>query len=270
MGRSNYFGEEIKMTDNIKIISKKEFIKTYKKVPDQKEVWDNISDLWVEYKKKPFFTVEDFLRKASSDFLKSENSKFPKEKIKIIDLGCGSGRNMIKNDNVEYYGVDFSDSQINCAKKIIKENGINAKLFKYSAAKLDKKVFRDEMFDYGLFIATLHCIEDSEDRLNALKEFYRVLKKGSEGLISVWNSDDSRFKDVNYHGDIYMSWKKDGKEHYRYYYLYNEGELINLLKSVGFNILEIQTNLDIKDSMRITNSLKDRFGKKNLIIRVGK
>lgn len=249
----------INMTENIKIISKDEFLKKNKK-PDQEQVWDNISDLWGEFKKKPFFTVEDFLKG---------------KKGKIIDLGCGSGRNMIgallEKDfgEKEYYGVDVSTNQLKAAEKSAKERGINAKFFKSGADKLPEN-FKDEMFDYGLFIATLHCIEDEEKRLNALKEFYRVLKKDGEGLISVWNSCDERFKDVNCHGDIYMSWKKDGKEYMRYYYLYTQEELISLIESVGFKVIKIKTNLDNKDSMRITNLEKDRFSKKNLIIHVKK
>lgn len=242
------------MTIPIKIISKQEYLKNNKE-PIQEEVWDSISELWVEYKKKPFFHIEEFLTG---------------KKGLVIDLGCGSGRNMIKSEDIEYFGVDFSKSQIECAKKIVEEKKINAKLFQVSAASLDKKVFKDNMFDYGLFIATLHCIESLDDRLKALKEFYRILKKGAEGLISVWNSSDSRFEQVNYNGDIYMSWKKDGKEHFRYYYLYSEKELTDLIKSVGFKIVEIKTNLDTKDSMNIANSLKDRFSKKNLIVRVKK
>lgn len=244
------------MTESIKIISKQEFLKQNKnQKPNQEEVWDNISDLWVEFKKKPFFTIEDFLKD---------------KKGKIIDLGCGSGRNMIASKDIEYYGVDFSDSQIKAAEKLTKERKINAKLFKMNADKLDKDIFKNEMFDYGLFIATLHCIESEKERLSALKEFYRILKEGAEALITIWNSEDVRFKDMNYHGDIYMSWKKDGKEYYRYYYLYDKEEFLDLLKSVGFKVLEIKTNLDIKDSLRITNSLKDRFSKKNWIVRVGK
>jgi ubiquinone/menaquinone biosynthesis C-methylase UbiE len=254
------------MGENIKIISKEEFLKKNKK-PNQEEVWDNISELWKEYRKLPFFNVEDFLRRASSDSAKSENSKIAKE-IKVIDIGCGSGRNMIASSELFYYGVDFSTEQINCAKKVIKEKGINAKLFKSSAAKLDSKVFKDGMFDYGLFIATLHCIEGEKERENALKEFYRVLKKGAEGLISVWNSEDPRFNGLS--GDIYMSWKKDGEEHMRYYHLYNSEELFNLIKSVGFKITEVKTNLDTKDSNILANSKEDRFSKKNLIVKVKK
>ncbi len=240
--------------ESIKIIRKSEYEKKFEK-PEQEEVWDNISDLWSEFKKKPFFTVEDFLKN---------------KKGKIIDLGCGCGRNMIASIDLEYYGVDFSDKQLKSAEKITLDKKIHAKFFKSSADKLDKNVFKDNMFDYGLFIATLHCIEGEKERENALKEFYRVLKKGAEALISIWNSTDERFKQVNYHGDIYMSWRKDGKEHMRYYYLFDKDEFIDLLKSVGFKILEINTNLDIKDSMRIITSQKDRFSKKNWIVRVKK
>lgn len=230
--------------ENIKIISKKEFLRK-NKTPDQEEVWDEISDLWVEYKKKPFFNVEEFLKG---------------KKGKVIDLGCASGRNMLKNEAVEYYGVDFSGKQIEFAKKIVKEKGINARFFKMNVDKLDSKIFKDNMFDYGLFIATLHCIDTEEKRLNALKEFYRVLKKNSEALVSVWNSSDARFKGML--GDIYMSWKKDGKEYYRYYYLYDEKELLDLLKSVGFEVLEVL----VKEKEHYI----DRFSKKNLIVKVKK
>lgn len=223
----------------IQIISKKEFLKNNKK-PNQEEIWDEISDLWVEYKKEPFFRVREFLEG---------------KKGKIIDLGCGSGRNMIASNDVEYYGIDFSANQLKCAEITAKEKGINARFFKKYAWKTD---FPDKMFDFGLFIAALHCIEDKKKREESLKEFYRVLKKNSKSLISVWNSDDKRFNGLK--GDIYMGWKKDRKEYFRYYYLYDKNELIELLEKVGFKIDEIYE----------IDSFNDRFSKKNLIIRVRK
>jgi len=231
------------MTEQLKILSKKEFIKKHRKLPNQEEVWDEISDLWAGFKKKPFFNVEDFLKG---------------KKGKIIDLGCGSGRNMIPSKDIIYYGVDFSENQIKAAKENTKENKINAKFFKMSGDKLDPEIFNDSMFDYGLFIATLHCIEGEEKREKALFEFFRVLKPGAEGLISVWNSEDSRFSGLL--GDIYMSWKKDGKDYFRYYYLFSRKELISLLKKVGFNIIKINSE----------DEFNDRFSKKNWIIYVKK
>lgn len=239
------------MTIPIKIISKKEYLKKNKE-PNQEEVWDSIAVPWKEYRSNQIPIVAEFLNKAGSDFKKSE-------KCKIVDLGCGSGRNMIKNDNIEYYGVDFSGEQLKQAEEYLKNEKINAKLFKADIGTegLDKNIFQDEMFDYGLFIATLHCIEGKKERENALKEFYRVLKKGSEALITIWNSEDERFDGKT--GDFYMSWKKDGKEHMRYYYLYDKKELVELLEKIGFKIIE-----------EFQEREKDRFSRKNWIFKIKK
>ena len=225
-----------------KIISKKEYLKNNKR-PDQEEVWDNISDLWVEYKKMPFFNVEDFLKN---------------KKGKIIDLGCGTGRNMIASKDLEYYGVDTSSCQLGKAISFSEDNKINAQFFKMSAHKLSKKDFKKDMFDCGLFIAALHCLENSDKRLRALNELYRVLKPGAEALISVWNSEDKRFDSVRNEKDIYMSWKYEGNVYMRYYYLFDKKELIDLIERAGFEILEIY------------DKGNDRFSKKNLIVRVRK
>jgi len=229
------------MTIPIKIISKKEFEKQNKK-PKQEEVWDNIADSWKEYRAKELPIVAEFL---------------DDKKGKVIDLGCGAGRNMIKNNKIEYYGVDFSKKQLKHAQNFIQKQKINAKLFKSKVSKLDRKNFSDEMFDSGLFIATLHCLETLEEREDALKEFYRILKKNAEALISVWDSEDKRFKGLK--GDIYMSWKRNNILYMRYYYLYDRKELINLLKKIGFKIMEEYKSQE-----------HDRFSKKNLIIRIKK
>lgn len=229
-----------------KIISKKEYLRNNKR-PDQEEVWDNISFSWKEFRQGKIPVVVEFLKD---------------KKGKVIDLGCGTGRNMIASKDLEYYGFDTSSCQLGKAISYADDNKINAQFFKMSAHKLSKKDFKKDMFDCGLFIATLHCLENSDKRLRALNELYRVLKPGAEALISVWNSEDKRFDKVRQEKDIYMSWKYGGKTYMRYYYLYSEEELLDLLKKIGFKILEVWN----KDAEHYT----DRFSKKNLIVRVKK
>jgi ubiquinone/menaquinone biosynthesis C-methylase UbiE len=234
------------MTEPIKILSKKEFLKLNNK-PDQEKVWDNVAK---SVSKRDYFKIREI--SAVKDFLKNKKGI-------VIDLGCGAGWNMITNDNIVYYGADFSKESLELTRKRAEMKKINVKLIKGDVSRLDKKIFCDSMFDYGLFIAVLHCIETKEKRENSLKEFYRVLKPGAYGLISVWKSDDKRFDCVNNHGDIYMNWKINNKNNFRYYYLYEKKELIDLLKKTGFEIIEFCPVVE-----------KERFSKKNWIIRVKK
>jgi ubiquinone/menaquinone biosynthesis C-methylase UbiE len=169
---------------------------------------------------------------------------------------------MIKVSDVKYYGVDFSKEQLKHARKFTLQEKLDAELFCSRIDNLDNKIFKNNMFDYGLFISTLHCLESKKERKNSLKEFYRILKKGGEGLISVWDSSDKRFDGVYNCGDIYMDWREEGVSHFRYYYLFDKREFLRLLCDVGFDVVEIYSGS--------SGFSVDRFGKKNLIVRVVK
>ena len=226
------------MTIPIKIISKKNFSGK----PSQRVVWDLISKPWKTYVVKKIPVVEKFLIN---------------KKGVVLDLGCGTGRNMFSFDSLEFVGVDFSKGQLKHAEHFIDKFKINAKLI-HSCVE-DLSFLNDSSFDYGLFISTLHCIESHNSRVKALCEFFRVLKPGSTALISVWDSCDKRFDSVRSDKDIYMSWREDNKSYMRYYYLFDRQELIDLLKSVGFKILKVYKP-----------KFHDRFTKKNLIIKITK
>ena len=231
------------MTIPIKIISKKEFLRKYKK-PNQEKIWDNIAKPWKKYVVRKIPGVEKFLKN---------------KKGKVIDLGCGSGRNMIPNKNIKYTGIDFSLKQLEKAKEYLKDNQMKAKLIKSEASNL--KEIKDNTFDYGLFIAALHCIETPEKRKKSLEELYRVLKPKAKALITVWDSEDKRFSHIKNKGDIYMAWREDNIPHMRYYYLYKKQELKELIKSSRFKIISFHQR---KEEDKV------RFNKKNWIIEVEK
>ena len=234
------------MTTPIKIISKDEYLKTKRK-PNQEKIWDNIAKPWKTYVVKRIPAIEQFLKR---------------KKGKIIDLGCGTGRNLIPSKNIEYTAADFSANQLLLAKRYIKENKINAKTLKSEANNLSK--IKDNQFDYGLFVAALHCIETESKRKKSLEEFRRVLKPKAKAIITVWNSDDQRFSKIKNKGDIYMAWNDNHVPHMRYYYLYKKQELKDLIESVGFKILKFSTYNE-----KATENI-DRFSKKNWIIEVQK
>ena len=181
------------MEPSIKIITKTNYEKQNKK-PNQKKVWDNIAKPWKTYRENKIPIVEDFLKDKTG---------------LIVDLGCGSGRNMLPKKQTSYYGVDFSGEQLTHTKVYLKKNKIKAKLFQKKIHLLPKKIFKDSMFDAGLFIASLHCIEFDGQRKQALKQLHRILKTDAQALITVWNAKDKRFSSVKNHGPIYMSWKEN-------------------------------------------------------------
>ena len=113
------------MATPIKIIKASEL----KEKPKQEEIWDSIANPWKEYRVGIIPIVAEFLKD---------------KKGKVVDLGCGSGRNMLKNDDIEYYGVDFSGEQLKQAWDYIQKEGINAKLFKSKADELNKEDFNGQ------------------------------------------------------------------------------------------------------------------------------
>lgn len=183
------------------------------KIDNQKQLWNSIAPEWHEFK-KPASVVLKFLNKQSG---------------KVLDLGSGSGRNLSKIKNGKMYLVDFSPEMIKLAKQKAKQENIDAEFFISETKKLP---FKNNFFDAAICISMIHCIEKKQDREKTIQELLRVLKKGAQAEISVWNKDSKRFK--NAQKEKYVGWRDKGK---RYYYLYTEKEIHNLFKKIGFKII---------------------------------
>jgi ubiquinone/menaquinone biosynthesis C-methylase UbiE len=191
---------------------------------NQEKVWDEIAESWDERRRDIGPRIIKFIQEAKGNFL---------------DLGCGSGRNLIKNNQVEFYLVDFSQKMLDLAGKKAKKLKLKYKLIKTDASNL--KCFEDNFFDSALYIATLHCLEKKE-REKSLKEFFRVLKKKGKALISVWNTKHPAFKRFKNKKEILLAWttgKNKEKRNLRYYYFYDEEEFIKDLKKIGFKVISL-------------------------------
>jgi ubiquinone/menaquinone biosynthesis C-methylase UbiE len=175
----------------------------------QEKVWDTIAGDWNEFRKNPVEEVVDFLEGREG---------------KVLDLGCGSGRNFSNIDDLDFYGVDFSEELL----KFAREKGY-VELKKGEVGDID---YGDGFFDYVICARVLHCVEGIDKRKKALCEIYRVLKNGGEALISVWGKQD-RVK--NKGKEFYLPWG----DVERYTYIYDKDELVRVLEEVGFKILEV-------------------------------
>ena len=180
----------------------------------QQEVWNKIASEWHEYKDRP--------TEHTIEFLKSTTGK-------VLDLGSGSGRHLYQIKEGKMYLVDFSKEMLKLAEKKAKEKKIDAE---FKQANLWETPYEDGFFDYAISISSLHCVEEEKDREKSVKELYRVLKKGGKAEIGVWNIKSKRFK--NSPKEKMIKWTDKGT---RYYYLYDEKEVHDLFKNLGFKIL---------------------------------
>jgi alkylated DNA repair protein alkB family protein 8 len=182
----------------------------------QEEVWDSIAIKWNQFRYEPDQEVLNFLKN---------------KKGKILDAGCGSGRNFVKIKNLEFYGTDFSEGMLECAKKRAKKLDMKVQLKKSNSYNLP---YEDNYFDAVLCYAVIHCVEKEENRKKTVGEIYRVLKKGGLCFISVWGRNSSRLK--NKKNETLIPWTVDEKKYERYTYIFKKEELEETLKSVGFKI----------------------------------
>ncbi len=181
---------------------------------NQQEVWEKIAPEWHEYKTTPAEHTIEFLKKTSGS---------------VLDLGSGSGRHLYPIKNGKMYLVDFSKEMLKFAEEKAKKEKIDAE---FKQANLWEIPYEDEFFDYAISISSLHCVEGEKNREKTVRELYRVLKKGGKAEIGVWNIKSKRFK--NAQKEKMVKWTDKGT---RYYYLYDEKEVHDLFKKIGFKII---------------------------------
>ncbi|MBI2148599.1 class I SAM-dependent methyltransferase [Candidatus Woesearchaeota archaeon] len=146
------------------------------------------------------------------------------EKGKILDAGCGSGRDTayLQEDGLEVTAVDISEGMIKEAEK----NGVNA-------VKGDLlKMISNEEFVGIWCMATLADIPKSQSK-KLLQNFYKALKKEGILYLAVKEGDGEKIIE---------------KERYenspRFYAFYKKEELEKLLKENGFEIIESSVSTD--------------------------
>ncbi|MDO8264838.1 MAG: methyltransferase domain-containing protein [Candidatus Parcubacteria bacterium] len=199
-------------------------------------------------------TVENY-NLIADDFSRTRKEAWPEIKFlfeshiipgdKVLDLGCGNGRQyqFIMETEGEYFGVDNSEKLIEICKKKYPEG-------KFQTANALNLPYPDNYFDKVYSIAVLHHMPSDEFRFRFLQEANRVLKPGGLLIMTVWKfyqfSDLMKifknniirlfgFSKLDFN-DIFEPW---GKKTERYYHFFPKKELINLTERVGFKIKDV-------------------------------
>ena len=151
---------------------------------------------------------------------------------KILEIGCGNGKNILYRPELKIIGCDTSKTFLN----ICKEKNINCFL-------CDQRniISPDNNYDHLLSIAVFHHIFKYEERINAVKEMIRILRVNGTAMIQVWKFPlNSKTKMINESNDYFIEWENesDKKIYQRYYHRFENNEFTDLFNFSNIEILE--------------------------------
>lgn len=160
----------------------------------------------------------------------------------ILDIGCGSGRNMeLTQSQAKFTGID------NCLEFV---KICTSKSLHVIEANMIDLPFESGSFDAIISIASFHHLSNEEHRLLCLQEMKRVIKPGGKILLSVWSINQPiKIKRSFTYGDNMVSWKKfdihtkSNIVFERYYYIFKIEELHDIFLKVGLKIYHYEWNM---------------------------
>lgn len=166
----------------------------------------NSKNNWNEIWKKNKFKHISLPTLCTEAFEKYHISTIKKKRIKILDAGCGNGRNLfyLKNLGYDVFGVDSSEFIINkLKKKFPKLKG------KFTISKISNLSYPKNYFDVILCDAALYYCDIDEFKKN-ITELRRVLKKNGVMRVYTISSKNFNSKQIKTHSiKINNSWEKN-------------------------------------------------------------
>jgi len=167
------------------------------------KTYDRVAEEYAETRKKEWRMWEEIFSIFNFQF-----SIF--EYLKVLDLGCGSGRllDYLERDfkgKFEYVGVDYAKKMIRVAKKRHPEDeNVKFQIAQIGFKSMSK--FKAKSFDLVTMIASYHHVFRRVERVDLLKGIKRILKPGGSLLITVWVINREYFGDTTDPGS------KEGKQ----------------------------------------------------------
>ena len=149
----------------------------------------------------------------------------------VFDAGCGNGKNMLFREDITMIGCDFCKEFTNICKN---------KQLEITLANIKHIPYRNNIFDAVISIAVLHHISNVNERIKVIKELVRITKPNGKIMIQVWEdmkNKTKKFKCID-KNDYYVTWerKKDKKIIKRFYHLFKENELKELIINSNLNV----------------------------------
>lgn len=209
------------------------------------DVYEKIAPHFSHTRYKPWPKVAEYLSKLESGAFNA-------------DVGCGNGKYLnVRDRDVYNIGTDRSFNLVS----ISRDKNPHNQLFTADSLKLP---FRSNVFDSAISIAVIHHFSNPDLRIQALSELIRILRVGGTLLVYVWaiEQDEKKFKQqdnfVPWHlqnnyeteqqvetlgPEIVKEDKKNSTVYHRYYHMFKQGELENLINTLD-NIEIVESYYD--------------------------
>lgn len=159
---------------------------------------------------------------------------------KVLDVGCGGGNTVYKMcqkiGNGKVYGIDYSELCVRKSKKLNEKNLLCSKA-KIKQASVSNLPFEDDSLDVVTAVETYYFWPD---KVNDIKEIYRVLKIGGKIMLAFEMVEDKEQPN---------KWEK--VENMLSIKAVNEENLMNILEYAGFKNTQAYTKSD-KDWLCVT------------------
>tara|TARA_B110000977_G_scaffold201843_1_gene299202 strand:+ start:3435 stop:4055 length:621 start_codon:yes stop_codon:yes gene_type:complete len=154
---------------------------------------------------------------------------------KVVDLGCGNGKNMINYPKLKFIAIDNCNEFL---KIVDKKNKGNIKTVQGDIRKIPLK---DNTTNYLICVAVFHHLYNDIDRIKCLNEIERVVKKNGSILITLWAMEQPNNKRKSFsQQDNMIPWhnRTDGKIYQRYYRIWYENDFEEYINKTNFKIKE--------------------------------
>lgn len=189
-----------------------------------------------------------------------ENLLGEKEKISVLDVGCGNGRfgnflvDYLPSIEINYTGIDNSKELLEIAERQLKQTNLNIQLIETDIVEtlLSGTFLHDlpQQFDVIVLFGVLHHIPTYKLRERLIAELSEKLTDNGLLVFTLWrflDNDRLQKKQVNYakaslspedleENDFLISWER-GKSSFRYSHYANEKEEALLVAASHLELL---------------------------------
>lgn len=189
------------------------------------EIWERIHSTreWGAY------PSEHVVRFVARNYYSVEN----RNKIKILDFGCGQGANTwyLTREGFDVYAFDGSKSAVEKAEIRLKKENLRAVFDVYDGTEIG---YQDNMFDAVIDNACIYS-NKIDDIKTMYKNVYRVLKQGGKFFSICFGENQSGYKtgkEIEPH--TYTDIKEGGLRNAGVQHIFTKKEICEELTSIGF------------------------------------